>query len=205
MLNIKSHQINIFHFFLLHLFTLISVFILSFGSLAKAHATIVLGTLSTEPAVLTTAEPFMLKIDMVDPSQVPVEDAWVMAEFRSEGAAKNSEPITIRFEESSEQAGLYLAELSLEQEGAWQLLLRDQTYRQEEATANLTFTLAEGEAFEDMQFIFPPTATGSNLLRRWLIWIIALPILTGVIVTVLVLRQARPEDEDASARDPITQ
>lgn len=172
--------------------------LLLFSSQASAHATIVLGILSTEPAEITTNEPFKLKIDMVDPSQIPVEDAWVLAEFRPEGTSQTTEPINVRFEESSDQKGTYYADINLKEEGDWQLLLRDQTFRQEEATASLTFSLVNNTQIEPINFLFPPTATNSNILRRWLIWIIALPILAGIIVTVTVLRQKQANTEEST-------
>ena len=172
-----------------HKLALLSLLLFSFMPQAAAHATIVLGTLSTEPAVLSTGESFKLKIDMVDPSQTPIEDAWVLAEFRPEDAALSDESIEVRFEEVTNQKGTYVTELSLPQTGNWQLLLRDQTFRQEEATASLTFPLINNTQVEPINFIFPPTVT-TNAVRTWLIWLIALPILAGIIVTIIVLRQS---------------
>jgi len=164
-------------------------------SLGNAHATVVLGTINTQPSIISVGEPFSLNIDLVDPSQVPVEDAWVIAEFRPEGAPDSSEPISIRLEES-QQKGSYKAEVTLSEEGNWQLFLRDQTFRQEEATASLSFPIQANTTFDPIKFIFPPTDTGSNNIRTWIIWIIGLPVAAGIITTIIVLRNSKKDDVD---------
>ena len=40
---------------------------------------------------------------------------------------------------------------------------------------------------EGLSFVFPPTATGPQGLRTWLLWLVGLPLLAGLAVTVLVL------------------
>ena len=158
---------------------------LCLGAVASAHATLVLGTLQSEPGVPQAGESFSLTLELADPMEVPVEDAWVLAEFRSEGAPEDAAPITTRFEET-EVAGVYRTQVTLPQEGTYTLLLRDQTFRQEEARATLTFEVGRGTALEEDSFVFPPTATGSNL-TTWLLWLIGLPLAAALVVTVIVL------------------
>ena len=162
-----------------------------FGSSALAHATIVLGSLTSEPGVPQPDTPLTLVIELTDPAQLPVEDAWVLAEFRPESASARSEPLSTRFEESA--PGRYKASVTLPEAGDWQLRLRDQTFRQEEATADLSFTVGENASGATLSFLFPPTATGSRTLTTWLLWLIVLPIAAGVLITIVVLR--RPADE----------
>ena len=158
------------------------------SSFAAAHATIVFGDLSTEPAVPEAGEAFTLVMTMYDPTDVAVEDAFVLAEF-----SRGDELIEGRFEEAS--PGVYEADITLPAEGEYILTLRDQTFRQEEATATLNLQLASAELFPEGSgnFLFPPTLTSSSSLTTWLIWLIALPVVVGVAVTVLVLRKPQPE------------
>ena len=156
------------------------------GAAAFAHATLVLGTLRSDPAVPRPGEPFSLTLELVDPTRVPVEDASVLAEFRQQGAPEGSRPVSTRFEESG-TAGVYRAQVTLQERGVYTLLLRDQTYRQEEAQAELTLNVGQRTDPEGLSFIFPPTATGPQSLTTWLVWLIGLPLVAAVVVTVLVL------------------
>lgn len=165
-----------------------AVLTLLFGTAALAHATLVLGSLGSDPAASRPGEPFTLNLELVDPTQVPVEDAWVVAEFRPEGAPEGAETVNARFEES-ETAGVYRAQVTLPERGTYALLLRDQTYRQEEAQAELTFNVGRETSPENLSFVFPPTATGPQSLTVWLAWLIGLPLLAAIVVTVLVWRR----------------
>lgn len=158
-------------------------------SLAFAHATIVLGRLASDPITPNAGEQFTLNLEMSDPSQVPIEDAIVLADFSTPGLA---EPIMVKFA-TTQTPGLYIATASLPKAGEYELTMRDQTFRQEEARANLSFQVLDTEKEipslneASIPFVFPPTATGSNSIRSWLIWLIALPIVAGVVVTAFVL------------------
>ena len=153
-------------------------------SVRPAHATLVLGALTSDPAAPRPGRPFSLGLELVDPIQVPVEDAWVLAEFRPQGAPAGTEPVATRFEET-ETAGVYRAQVSLPERGAYTLLLRDQTYRREEAQATLSFAVGRAPA-EPLTFVFPPTATGAGVWT-WIGFLVGLPLLAGGAVTALVL------------------
>ena len=172
----------------------------SLGTSAFAHATLVLGALGSNPAAPREGEPFTLRLELLDPTQVPVEDAWILAEFRPQGAPTGTEPVSARFEES-ETPGVYQTRVTLPQRGSYALLLRDQTFRQEEAQASLSFPIGRAPA-ELLTFVFPPTATGPQSLRVWLLWLVGLPLLAAVIITILVLTQKQGgEAKDAETRE----
>ncbi len=161
----------------------------------QAHATIVLGRLSSEPTTPIANEPFTLTLEMLDPSQVAVEDAIVFADFQL-----RSETTQLEFTET-ETPGVYQTEGVLAIAGEYQLIMRDQTFRQEEARANLSFFVTTEDDNQineaSIAFVFPPTATGSNSLTTWLIWLIGIPILAGIVVTVVVLVNPRKDVEEA--------
>ena len=180
------------HNFRPYLFAL-SLLVVGFVSVALAHATLVLGVVSSTPAAPQPGEDFTLNLALEDPTGVPVEDAVVFAEFRPPGAPVESEPVRdVRLEELS--AGAYSAALSLPSAGEWNLFLRDQTFRQEEATASLTFGVGVAGA-APQSFVFPPTATGPANIWTWLGWLIGLPVIAAVIVTVLVLTGDKKEPQ----------
>ena len=165
-------------------------------SVALAHATLVLGTVSSTPATPQPGEDFTLNLTLEDPIGVATEDAVVYAEFRPPGVPLESEPVRdVRLEEIS--AGTYSATLSLPSAGEWNLFLRDQTFRQEEATASLVFGVGvSGETSQS--FVFPPTATGPANIWTWLGWLIGLPVIAAVVVTVLVLTGDKKEPQGVS-------
>ena len=166
-------------------------------SVALAHATLVLGTVSSTPATPQPGEDFKLNLSLEDPVGVATEDAVVYAEFRPPGASLESEPVLdVRLEELS--AGAYSATLSLPSAGEWNLFLRDQTFRQEEATASLSFSVGAAEE-TSQSFVFPPTATGPANIWTWLGWLIGLPVIAAVVVTVLVLTGDKREPQGVSA------
>lgn len=150
----------------------------------SAHAFFVTGVITTTPTPAPVGEEFVLQINMTDPSGAPVEDAIVAAEFSKDGN-------TQRFEFfPSSVPGLYSANVTLPSEGTYSVLLRDTTYRQEEARATIEFALGPDQP-DSVAFIFPPTQTGSNNLSTWLIWVIGVPVVAGIVVTVLVLMNTK--------------
>ena len=160
--------------------------LLLFGGGVLAHATIVLGTLQSEPGMPRPGEPFTLTLELTDPTQVPVEDAWILAEFRTQGASEDVEPISARFEET-ETAGVYQTQVTLPERATYSLLLRDQTFRQEEAQATLTLDMGSatgplGNSTSSSRR--PPRVKAS---RPWLLWLLGLPLVAALVVTVLVL------------------
>ena len=154
---------------------------LAAGGGALAHGTLVLGTLATAPTPPRAGTPFTLSVRLLDLTQVPVEDARVLAEFRRPG---QEEPVAARFRES-DTPGVYETTLTLPRAGDYTLLLRDQTYRREEAQAALGFPVGRTPA-EPLTFVFPPTAAGVGVWT-WIGFLVGLPLLAGGAVTALVL------------------
>jgi len=163
---------------------------------ALAHATIVFGTVTSEPAPVRADQPTALLLEMRDPVDAPVEDAVVFVEARPPGDGPLLE--SDRFAEI--RPGVYRTEVVLPEQGEWTLRFRDQTFRQEEAEATITMSVGQDGDTESRSFIFPPTATGPTGLTTWLVWLIGLPLVAGLVVTVMVLRggQGAP---DAGAED----
>ena len=162
---------------------------LSALAIAAAHATIVFGTLRVEPNPPPPSTPLELRLMIDDPTGAPVEDAVVIAQFTpAEGADLDldAEPlVSTAFRETD--PGAYAADIELPTAGPYRVVLRDRTFAQEEAIQIVTMEVGGDTPVEPIDFIFPPTATGAGL-GTWLIWLIAIPLVAGIVVTVLVLR-----------------
>lgn len=176
---------------------------------ADAHATLVIGTLSFEPDPPIEGGGLTATIRLEDPGLVEVEDAVVFLEFRaledaadapSVNAQPDSEALFITDRLPEPEAGLYRIDIPPLTTGTYLVSVRDRTYRQEEAVANLVLTFSN-EPLGELPFVLPPTATGPASLGTWLVWLIGVPLAAGVLVTVLVLRGGRDEDDDEATDD----
>lgn len=166
---------------------------LTLSAAAFAHASLVLGRLEAKPDAPQAGEGFELSLTMTDPTGLPIEDAVVVAEFERTGVAILSTPLA-----ETDLRGVYTAQVALPKVGDYTLVLRDQTFRQEEVRVSLAVTLGDSLLFPEGEnsVIFPPTATASaGGLRNWLIWVIVLPVVVGIVVTVLVLRSSPRQAE----------
>jgi len=189
----------------------LSVLVAGLLSVAAAHATLVIGTLMLEPdpattaATADTADAVNVTIDLEDPGLVEVEDAVIFLELRpipdgALSATENEQPrgeaqfVTDRIPEIA--AGRYQVRIPTPAPGRYLLSVRDRTYRQEEAVANLTVTFGS-EPIGELVFVLPPTEIGPASLGSWLLWLIVVPVVAGVVVTILVLRGGRGDDDEA--------
>lgn len=181
---------------------LLLALLLALGS-AAAHATLVFGDVTLEPDPPAPGAPLTLHLELEDPSEVPVQDALVRVEARPAPPPGSEAPPTgddapepAASSESLEETepGRYQGRLVLPEAGRWTLTFRDRTFRQEEATASITVEAGEDvPAQGSVSFVFPPTETGQGL-GAWLLWLVGVPLLAGVVVTVWVLQ--RPIDAD---------
>lgn len=171
---------------------------------ANAHATLVLGEVTLAPDPPLPGAPFVLRVTLHDPSMAPVEDAVVRVELREHRAETAELPLasTEAPELPAPKAELALVETAparyegeflLEGSGEYHLLIRDQTFEWEEANASVVLEVG-GAPIGAVPFILPPTAIGPRSLWTWLIWLVGLPIVAGLVVTVLVLTSGRARE-----------
>jgi nitrogen fixation protein FixH len=159
----------------------LSLIVILLLSSVLAHNTVVYGTLSVTPQQPIPGKPFVLRISLRDPNQIPVEDARVKAEATHPDDIKGI--TTANFKEVA--PGDYETTLTLPREGTWQLRLRDQTYEYEETGAVISLELGTTEN-QLANFEFPKT-TPPRAFNVWLMVAIVAPILFGAVVTVRVL------------------
>src|SRR5690625_4065881 len=175
---------------------LVGAALLFTGSVA-AHASLGFGSMYTAPHS-AAPEGFTLVLQMMDPLRTPIEVAVVAAEFRyfPEDATEEEagEWHVFPFAETG-PGGNYETAVTLPVSGRYQLFMRDTTYPQEDATAEL-FTVIDGvEEHGELLFIFPPTDIGAASVSTWLIWIVVIPVGAGIIVTVWALAPGRKKAE----------
>ena len=172
-----------------------------------AHATLVFGTVSIDPDPPPPGATFALTLTLEDPALAPVEDAVVFVEVRpmpsadaplpSPSTEAPALPPPLRAERLIEVApAVYRAEFALPDDDSYHLLVRDQTFQWEEANASVVLPLL-GRPVGELPFILPPTQVAPRSLWTWIVWLVGLPLLAGVVVTLLVLRSrpaaAKPE------------
>lgn len=169
----------------------LSLSILLCLSFVSAHATLVLVEMTLEPTTPTVEAPFQVALELIDPFQVPVEDAIIRLEarpIRENDSVPTDAPIIVMMQENS--AGRYEAMLNLsqsaEKSSRWKLFFRDQTYAYEEATKNVDIAL-EQPYDAPIEFIFPPTQTKPRSIWTWLGWLIGLPVGVAAFVTIAVI------------------
>ncbi len=156
------------------------------SAIALAHATIVIVTLSLNPLTPQVNETLDFSVYMETPLQVPVEDAIIFVEAKPKDGI-TTEVTRIQLTEDRENPGTYRGNITPNKEGAWDFFFRDQTYKAEEANQHIEVLVGK-ENFSDIEFIFPPTAIESrNSWRTWLIWLVGLPLVAAIILTVFVL------------------
>jgi hypothetical protein len=174
------------------------------ASTVFAHATLVLGTLEVTPDPPVPGAPLELRLRLEDPGLVAIEDALVRVEFRRLGEAVPGAgtaeaevgPAAVGSDPFRETApGAYLASVTAPPAGTYTLTVRDTTFRQEEAIANVQLAIGS-TTVGAVPFVLPPTATGPRSALTWVLWLVGVPLAAGVLVTVLVLR-AGPKGSEA--------
>lgn len=178
-------------------------------SLAGAHATLVIGDLVLSPDPPVPGKAVTVRVSLVDPLLVAVEKALVRVEVRAIDPEDPLVPASITGTEATEflalptvlstdylqevEAGVYAGTLTAPAAGRYTVSVRDTTFRNEEAIANLgveTGAAANGT----IAFVLPPTPIAPSSIGTWLFWIIGIPLAAGVLITFFALR--RPADAD---------
>ncbi len=187
------------------------------ASTARAHATLVIGDLVLTPDPPAAGEPVTVQISLVDPLLVAVEKALVRVEFREIDPEDPRVPASITGTEATEflefpavlgteylpevNDGVYEGTFTAPEEGRYTVSVRDTTFRNEEAIANIGVDIGAG-ANGEVAFVLPPTPIGPSSLTSWLVWIIGIPLAVGLLITFLALRKpAEGAEAEGSAGD----
>jgi hypothetical protein len=185
--------------------TALATLIVAWLGVATAHATLVFGELTVIPDPPEPGSPVELVVTLEDPSVTPIEDAVVALEFRrlaevaaetSVGATETAPLRSVNLVETS--PAVYTGDVTLPDTGAYQVRVRDNTFAAEEATAAFVLEL-DDRPVGALPFILPPTQVGPQGLATWLLWLIGVPVVAGVVVTVLVLSSPKTTRGDGDA------
>lgn len=185
-----------------------------------AHATLVIGDLELVPDPPIAGEAVQVSISLVDPLLVAVEKALVRVEFREIDPEDPSVPASITGTEATEflalpfvlgtdylpetEAGVYSGTLVAPAEGRYTVSVRDTTFRNEEAIANVGVNVGADAGVDAavsangvIAFVLPPTPLAPSSWVTWLLWIVGIPLAAGLVVTFFALRRpAEPEPEE---------
>lgn len=188
------------------------VCLLAVAGVAFGHATLVIGELVVAPDPPVPGQPVEVTVSLIDPLLVPVEKALVRIELREIDPEDPAVPPSITGTEATEflalpaalatdylpetDKGVYSGSFEAPEAGRYTVSVRDTTFRNEEAIANvgIDFGLARNG---EVAFVLPPTPIGPRSLGTWLLWIIGIPVAAGVLVTILVLRRGADDADDA--------
>lgn len=189
---------------------------LGLAGAASAHATLVIGELTVAPDPPAPDSTVTVTVSLIDPLLVPVEKALVRIELREIDPEDPAVPPSITGTEAVEflalpavlatdylpeiDKGVYSGSFVAPEQGRYTISVRDTTFRNEEAIANigLDFGMARNG---EVAFVLPPTPIGPRSLGTWLLWIIGIPVAAGLLVTVLVLRRGADQDEATEGGD----
>jgi len=154
---------------------------------ALAHGTVVLGAVTAEPDPPQPGAPLILTVDLAKRSKAPVEGAKLEGSLRPAGKP-DAAATPLAFQEYAEPYGTYRARLQAPPAGSYTLTVRDRTYPKEDIRASVTLQVGGTQPNGSLDFTFPPATGGPRSVVRWLLWLVGLPLLAGVVVSVLMLR-----------------
>lgn len=184
-----------------------------------AHATLIIGELTFNPDPPMPGEGVEVSISLKDPLQVPTRKAVVRVELRAIVPGEPEAPASATGTEAVEflalphilstdpleevDRGVYSATIAVpEGGGSYTLSVRDTTFWNEEAIANLPLEFG-GPRLGAVDFVLPPTPIAPKSLTTWLIWILGVPIAAGLVVTFVVLRRGPESEEEAEEGEAV--
>lgn len=167
----------------------------AFGT-AAAHGALIRGSVTLAPDPPQPGRPMVLTVDLATAGNRPVEGATLVADLKTQApspSAATATPQTIPLQEYKEPYGTYRAQLAAPPAGSYTLILHDHTGAGEDATATVPLRIGGTVANGSLGFTFPAAHAGGGSVTRWLLWLIALPLAVGIVVSVLVRRSKREE------------
>ena len=160
-----------------------------------AHPVLLFGRVSTDPADAPAGQPVRVTVQLTDSArqEVPGLDMEIRLfdpetdpeALAAVGASEESGlPVLARVAITDEDDnGVYHGELPELAAGSYPFRLVELVDEEVESNSSGVLPVGAGEPI-DMDLILPPVAAG---VGTWLIWLVGLPLLAGVLVTVLVL------------------
>lgn len=168
---------------------------------AAAHGTLVMGSVTASPDPPQPGKPLVVTVDLQNTNRSPVEGAKLAGVLVPAGQP-GATPIPLAFREFKEPYGTYRAQLDAPPAGSYTLTIHDHTYPKENVAASVTLRVGGQAPGGSLDFTFPATRGPQRSLLSWLAWLVGLPLLTAIVVTVLVLRSKRSGEGKAGGGPP---
>lgn len=157
--------------------------------IAWAHQSLLFAHVTTRPAIPVAGEAFALSVRVTDSSHRQVSGVNLLARLDVDGADSDRsvdarEPVLEAPLRATSGSGEYRGRFEAMPSGVYRLTLIevDDGRSKASATGNLS---VGGSSAVDLQLLLPPS--GQGRLGTWLVWLVGLPVLAGLLVTVLVL------------------
>lgn len=167
---------------------------------ALAHGTVIRGSVTIEPDPPKPDQPMVLTVDLARTSNAPVEGATLVAELTAKAAKLGTGARTIPLQEYKEPYGTYRAQFAAPAAGSYTLTVHDRTDPGEDTIASVPLRVGGNVANGTLGFTLAGAPGSSGGLGTWLLWLIAVPVAAGAVVTILV-RRSRPDAAEADDED----
>lgn len=156
--------------------------------MAQAHEELLFAQISSSPPAPVANEPFELQVRLTESSGRPVTDVNLVASLREsveesadETAAQGEISGGIRLRAAA--AGNYTGRMDAVAEGVYQLSLVEVVGGRTEASGSVLVEIGSDNPLEG-ELLLPPS--GGSGFGSWLVWLVGLPLLAGLLVTLLV-------------------
>lgn len=171
---------------------------------ASAHQSLLFAHVTTRPAMPVAGEAFELRVHLTDSSHREVSDVNLVAQVDDDAetavdeqaedgtlpdrALALAEPLI-----AEPGSGEYRGRIAARPQGVYRLTLVEVVDGESESSAAGNLGVG-GSSAVDLQLLLPPSGEGG--LGTWLVWLVGLPLLAGLLVTVLVLTGRTQAEED---------
>lgn len=172
--------------------------VLAVAAIASAHGYIVVGSVALTPNPPRPGARMSVSLQLQSTTRATVTGAKVLASLRPANEPTAAPVATMTFTAVPDAGGTYRAATTAPRAGAYTLTFEDHTYPREHATADVSLLIGGSHPNGPLGFAFPPTRRAG--LSAWLIWLIAVPVASGIIVWLLVRHSSAGAAEPRAPR-----
>lgn len=173
--------------------------VLLWSGLAHAHQELLFAHVSSSPPAPVAGEEFQLRVRLSESSGQPITGVVLVALLREPGEATGDEKpgpdeissgVSLR---PGAEAGTYRGRMGAKPEGVYRLTLVEVVEGRAEASGSGSIEIGGADPLEE-ELLLPPS--GGSALGSWLVWLVGLPLLAGLLVTLLVFTGRRSDEEE---------
>lgn len=171
---------------------------------AQGHQELLFARVSSEPPVPVAGEAFDLLVRLTESSGQPITDVDLVAALSESKLSESNEaegdeiPGPDDISDGVELrpgavAGTYRGRMGARPEGVYRLTLVEVVEGRTEASGSGLIEVG-GDGPLQEELLLPPS--GRSALGSWLVWLVGLPLLAGLLVTLLVFTGRRGNEEE---------